>query len=86
MCGARAQVDILKLLYDRMLALHLKHADTADEWRFPRPSFKARTASKPSCHVLGTCAHAELSSVAFIAPRPALSKASPSVSTGCVAA
>ena len=37
-----AQVDFLKLLYDRMLALHLKHADTADEWRFPRPSFKAR--------------------------------------------
>jgi len=36
-----AQVDFLKLLYDRMLALHLKHADTADEWRFPRPSFKA---------------------------------------------
>ena len=33
-------MDLLKLLHDRMLALHLKHADTAEEWRFPRPSFK----------------------------------------------
>ena len=39
-------MDFLKLLYDRMLALHLKHADTADEWRFPRPSFKARIPSE----------------------------------------
>ena len=60
---ACAQVDFLKLLYDRMLALHLKHADTADEWRFPRPSFKVRNPCKASttaghmsartlCHVL----------------------------------
>ncbi len=34
------QVDFVKLLYDKMLALHLKHADTPDEYRFPRPSFK----------------------------------------------
>ena len=34
------QVDLLKLLHDRAAALHVAHADTADEWRFPRPSFK----------------------------------------------
>lgn len=34
------QVDFLKLLYDRLMELHLKHADTPDEWRYPRPSFK----------------------------------------------
>eukprot|EP00884_Botryococcus_braunii_P018635 jgi/Botrbrau1/5455/Bobra.27_1s0006.1 len=34
------QVDFLKLLHDRLMELHLKHADTPDEWRFPRPSFK----------------------------------------------
>lgn len=38
------QVDFVKLLYDKLLALHLKHADGPDEWRFPRPSFKASTA------------------------------------------
>jgi len=34
------QADFLKLLFDKMMSLHLKHADTPDEWRFPRPSFK----------------------------------------------
>lgn len=34
------QVEILKLLFDKMQELHVKHADTPDEWRFPRPSFK----------------------------------------------
>ena len=33
-------MDFVKLLYDKLLALHLKHADGPDEWRFPRPSFK----------------------------------------------
>jgi hypothetical protein len=35
-----AQVDFLKLLYDKLLELHLKHADTSDERYYPRPSFK----------------------------------------------
>lgn len=34
------QVDFVKLLYDKLTALSLKHVDTSDEWRFPRPSFK----------------------------------------------
>ena len=34
------QVELLKLLYDKMMALHVEYADTPDEWRFPRPSFK----------------------------------------------
>jgi hypothetical protein len=39
------QVDFVKLLYDKLLALHLKHADGPDEWRFPRPSFKASSGA-----------------------------------------
>lgn len=31
------QVDLLKLLHDKCAALHVKFADTSDEWRFPRP-------------------------------------------------
>ena len=38
------QADFLKLLYDKMMSLHNKYANTEDEWRFPRPSFKARTS------------------------------------------
>ena len=34
------QVDFVKLLHDKLLALSLGHADTPEEWRFPRPSFK----------------------------------------------
>ncbi|KAK9819601.1 hypothetical protein WJX72_000150 [[Myrmecia] bisecta] len=34
------QADFLKLLYDKMRALHIQHADGPEEWRFPRPSFK----------------------------------------------
>eukprot|EP00891_Asterochloris_glomerata_P009685 jgi/Astpho2/9685/e_gw1.00147.4.1_t len=34
------QVDFLKLLFDKLMALHGKHADGPDENRFPRPSFK----------------------------------------------
>lgn len=34
------QVDFLKLLYDKMLELHIKHADGPEEWQYPRPSFK----------------------------------------------
>lgn len=34
------QVDFLKLLYDKLLELHLRHADTPEERHFPRPSFK----------------------------------------------
>ena len=34
------QVELLKLLYDKLMALHVQHADSPDEWRFPRPSFK----------------------------------------------
>ena len=39
------QADFLKLLYDKMMSLHNKKANTEDEWRFPRPSFKAHTQS-----------------------------------------
>lgn len=37
------QADFLKLLYDKMMSLHNKYANTEEEWRFPRPSFKALT-------------------------------------------
>ena len=33
-------MDFLKLLFDRMVALHNKHAETPHADRFPRPSFK----------------------------------------------
>ena len=36
------QVELLKLLYDKMMSLHVLYADRADEWRYPRPSFKVR--------------------------------------------
>lgn len=39
------QVELLKLLYDKLMSLHVQYADTADEWRFPRPSFKVRAKS-----------------------------------------
>ena len=42
------QVDFLKLLYDKLLELHLKHADTPEERHFPRPSFKVRTRCSTS--------------------------------------
>ena len=29
------------MLYDKLLQLHLKHAGSPEEFRFPRPSFKA---------------------------------------------
>ncbi|KAL4420036.1 hypothetical protein ABPG77_001286 [Micractinium sp. CCAP 211/92] len=34
------QVDFVKLLHDKLMAKSLQHADTPEEWRFPRPSFK----------------------------------------------
>lgn len=34
------QVDFVKLLYDRLMERHIKNADTPEEWRSPRPSFK----------------------------------------------
>ena len=40
--SCRAQADFLKLLYDKLTELHMKHADTSDEWKYPLPSFKAR--------------------------------------------
>lgn len=36
------QVDFLKLLHDKLLELHLRYADSPQEPRFPRPSFKVR--------------------------------------------
>ncbi len=36
------QVDFVKLLHDKLMAKSLQHADTPEEWRFPRPSFKVR--------------------------------------------
>ena len=36
----------MKLLHDKLSVLSLRHADTPDEWRFPRPSFKARTPQR----------------------------------------
>ena len=41
------QVDFLKLLYDKMLELHNKHADGPEEWQYPRPSFKVPTPQPP---------------------------------------
>jgi hypothetical protein len=35
------QADFLKLLYDKMMELHVQHVDGPEEWRFPLPSFKA---------------------------------------------
>ena len=40
--SCHAQADFLKLLYDKLTELHMKHADTSDEWKYPLPSFKAR--------------------------------------------
>lgn len=34
------QVDFVKLLYDKLLELYHRAADSPEEWRFPRPSFK----------------------------------------------
>jgi hypothetical protein len=34
------QVDFVKLLHDKLMEMSLRYADTPDEWRFPRPSFK----------------------------------------------
>ena len=36
------RLSFLKLLYDKLTELHMKHADTSDEWKYPLPSFKAR--------------------------------------------
>ena len=41
------QVELLKLLYDKMMSLHVQNADSPDEWRFPRPSFKVQP-----CHAV----------------------------------
>ena len=43
------QVDFVKLLHDKLMALGLQHADTPEEWRFPRPSFKARAPCCCAC-------------------------------------
>lgn len=37
------QVDFVKLLHDKLMSLSLQRADTPEEWRFPRPSFKVRS-------------------------------------------
>ena len=36
----KKQVDFLKLLHDKLTALHVEHADSASAIRYPRPSFK----------------------------------------------
>jgi hypothetical protein len=36
------QADFLKLLYDKMMELHVEHVDGPEEWRYPLPSFKVR--------------------------------------------
>lgn len=46
------QVDFLKLLYDKMLELHNKHADGPEEWQYPRPSFKVNPCLAVSFLVL----------------------------------
>ncbi len=38
-----SQVDFVKLLHDKLMSLSLQRADTPEEWRFPRPSFKVRS-------------------------------------------
>lgn len=35
-----SQADFLKVLYDKMMELHVKHVDGPEEWRYPLPSFK----------------------------------------------
>ena len=42
--GRLLQVDFVKLLHDKLMEMSLRYADTPDEWRFPRPSFKVRWA------------------------------------------
>ncbi|KAK9907299.1 hypothetical protein WJX75_001001 [Coccomyxa subellipsoidea] len=34
------QADFLKMLFDKMTALHMAHAEGPEEWRYPLPSFK----------------------------------------------
>ena len=41
------QVEFLKLLYDRMVAVHGQNVGTPHEWRFPRPSFKVSCWTVP---------------------------------------
>ena len=42
------QADFLKLLYDKLTELHMRHADTSDEWKYPLPSFKASPVVTPT--------------------------------------
>ena len=44
------QVDLVKLLHDKMNQLHLQHADSPDAWRFPRTSFKVCAMGLRLCH------------------------------------
>ena len=46
-------MDFLKLLFDKLMALHGKHADGPEENRFPRPSFKVRR-EEDGCNGLST--------------------------------
>jgi len=45
------QVELLKQLYDKMMSLHVQNADTPNEWRFPRPSFKVTPPTPPHTHL-----------------------------------
>ena len=47
------QVDFVKLLHDKLMALSLLHADSPEEWRYPRPSFKVLAGSAPRARGLG---------------------------------
>lgn len=50
------QVDFLKLLYDKMLELHNKHADGPEEWQYPRPSFKVHIwPEQTNCLLAAPC-------------------------------
>ena len=64
--SCHAQADFLKLLYDKLTELHMAHADTSDEWKYPLPSFKARLLHRKCAgkRPMSTCAWKGMLSVA----------------------
>lgn len=85
LCVTNTQVDFVKLLFDKLGALSLRHADTADEWRFPRPSFKVRCAAAsafllpPFCQAWkrARLPNSALPHIAAPSPNPSLPRSPP---------
>ena len=67
------QADFLKLLYDKLTELHMKHADTRDEWKYPLPSFKANPC-QAALYLLMSEAHKTVLSMSGAQPSSAASK------------